>query len=262
MEKSISKGGAHLSLTSILCVALVRFGSGVFPLQAMLFKQELSFSYTALAGILFAEPFGIIIGLSGASKLPDNTHRKLLQGVLIFLCGNLLTALSSNAWGLFFARILIGLAQFLMGNTVLADTVGKSPPQLVTVLAWHRVTAFAFSVLSPLVGAALIAGRGVCEVSYMMVLWGVFLFLLVASFPLKCNKNAPVTGDIVLERLTLATVFRPVPLLVLFLCGVRELLVIGTGVFVLALSGNLFIAGLTMTLLRLSFWLSKAAISF
>ena len=262
MEKSISKGGAYLSLTSILCVALVRFGSGVFPLQAMLFKQELSFSYAALAGILFAEPFGIIIGLSGASKLPDNTHCKLLQGVLIFLCGNLLTALSSNAWGFFFARTLIGLAQFLMGNTVLADAVGKSPPQLVTVLAWHRVTAVVFLVLSPLVGGLLIAGRGAREVSYMLVFLGFFLFLLVASFPLKCSKNTPVTGDISLKRFASATARRPAPLLALFLCGVRELLVIGAGVFVLALSGNLFVAGLTMTLLRLSFWLSKAAISF
>ena len=262
IENSRLKADRFPSLVGAYCVILIRLGGAVFPLQTVILKRELYFSEALLVAVLFAEYCGIIAGVFLDTEGLDDTHSGSSQGVLLFCVGNLLTALASTALILLFARALVGIGRAKTEKTALLYAVGTDASRLVPGLAWHNAITAVSTVLSPLFAAFLLAVRGARAISFLMAAFGGILLLLFAFFPSKREKKRAVLKDACLGARNFFAVYGSASLPFLLFRGAWELSVVGVGISVLAMSENLLISGLSMSLLQLSVWLCRAAIFF
>ena len=261
MDGGMSKKGVHFSSLGLFLVTLAEFGSGIFLPQALLLQRELSLSYTQLIWVLAAQFCGVAAGFLRTAGVGLYTRTALAWGLSHFCLGNLLIGLSKDIWGFLFGGFLAGFGRFQIKKSVLAEVVGEVPSSAVSKLAAYRLTSAAVSVLAPLLGAILLQRRGAREGAYLLSFFAAFFLLFALSILPKSGKTHPVSGDIAIHPPALEGVLTPLPLFFCLLRGAGELLKTATGVFLFAISGNFFLAALVLSLLTLSLWLYRVAIT-
>ncbi len=260
MNGGTTERQVRFSLLGVLLIGLAELGGGIFLPQALLLQRELSLSYTQVIWLLFAEICGVALGFLRSAGAGTCTRAALAWGLSHFFFGNLLIGLSRELVGLLLGGFFVGLGCFQIKRSVLAEVVGKAPSSAISMLAVCRLTIVLTSVSAPLFGALFLQTRGVREGAYLLSFFAALLFLFSVFILPKSRKTHPVLGDISPKPPAIEGALTPFSLCFFLFGGVLELFRTATGVFLFAISGNLFLSALVLSLLKIGFGLCKVAI--
>ena len=192
MERTDSKSYILGFVPYALAAFLIGIIGGFTTVLGPAFVKDLGLEYnnttwTALAMSISTAAFAPILG-----KLGDVIGRRitLLIGILIFIFGNIMTAVATSLWFMLAARFVVGIGSAAIAPVVIAYIVGEFPP--------HK-TSGGFSLYMLISSAAVIFGptlRGIIidRWGWRVMMWiclAISVVVFIACLLTNKEKNTP-----------------------------------------------------------------------
>ena len=191
-EKPHIKGFVPYALAAFL-VGLV---GGFTSLFSPAFVEELNLPYnnttwTALAMAMSTAAFAPILG-----KLGDIIGRKitLLIGIVVFILGNILTAIAPTLFFMLIARFIVGMGTAAIAPVVMAYILTEFPPDKIAKgFALYMFISSISVIFGPTLGGLIIKYYGWRTMIWVCVAISVIIFILCL---LTSDKKASVKKEI------------------------------------------------------------------
>ncbi len=192
MERTNSKSYLLGFVPYALAAFLIGIIGGFTTVLGPAFVQDLGLEYnnttwTALAMSVSTAAFAPIFG-----KLGDMIGRKitLLLGILIFILGNIMTAVAPSLWLMLVARFVVGIGSAAIAPVVIAYIVGEFPPDKISRgFSLYMLVSSASVILGPTLGGIIIDRWGWRVMMWICVAISVIIF--VVCFLTNKEKNMP-----------------------------------------------------------------------
>ena len=192
MERTNSKSYLLGFVPYALAAFLIGIIGGFTTVLGPAFVQDLGLEYnnttwTALAMSVSTAAFAPILG-----KLGDVIGRKitLLLGILIFILGNIMTAVAPSLWLMLVARFVVGIGSAAIAPVVIAYIVGEFPPDKISRgFSLYMLVSSASVIFGPTLGGIIISKWGWRVMMWICVAISVIIF--VVCFLTNKEKNMP-----------------------------------------------------------------------
>lgn len=188
MQKTQKKPYLVRFIPYALAAFLIGIVGGFTTVLGPAFVKDLGLDYnnttwTALAMAVSTATFAPILG-----KIGDVIGRRitLLVGILIFILGNIATALASSLLFMLIARFLVGVGSAAIAPVVIAYIVSEFPKDKVSKgFSLYMLISSAAVIFGPTLGGLIINRWG-----WRMMMWVCVLLSAVIFFAcLICNKE-------------------------------------------------------------------------
>ena len=192
LKKPRIKGFTPYALAAFL-VGLVGGFTSLFSPE---FVKELNLPYnnttwTALAMAMSTAAFAPILG-----KLGDIIGRKitLLMGIVVFILGNILTAIAPTLFFMLTARFIVGIGTAAIAPVVMSYILTEFPPDKIAKgFALYMFISSISVIFGPTIGGLIIEYSGWRTMIWVCVAISVIIFLLCL---LTIDKKASVKKEI------------------------------------------------------------------
>lgn len=179
MERTNAKPYLIGFIPYALAAFLIGVIGGFTTLLGPAFVKDLGLDYnnttwTALAMSVSTAAFAPILG-----RLGDVIGRRitLLLGILIFLFGNILTAIAPSLWVMLVARFVVGIGSAAIAPVVIAYIVGEFPPSRASGgFSLYMLISSAAVIFGPTLGGLVIERFGWRVMMWICVLISVIVF--------------------------------------------------------------------------------------
>ena len=159
MERTDSKSYLTGFVPYALAAFLIGIIGGFTTVLGPAFVKDLGLEYnnttwTALAMSISTAAFAPILG-----KLGDVIGRRvtLLLGILIFIFGNIMTAVAPSLWFMLAARFVVGIGSAAIAPVVIAYIVGEFPPDKTSGgFSLYMLISSAAVIFGPTLGGIII----------------------------------------------------------------------------------------------------------
>lgn len=163
-----------------LAAFLIGIIGGFTTVLGPAFVKDLGIDYnnttwTALAMSVSTAAFAPILG-----KLGDviGRRRTLLLGILIFILGNVMTALAPSLWFMLAARFVVGVGSAAVAPVVIAYIIGEFPPEKASGgFSLYMLISSAAVIFGPTLGGLIINSWGWRVMMWICVLISATVFL-------------------------------------------------------------------------------------
>ena len=188
MEKINSKSYLVGFIPYALAAFLIGIVGGFTTLLGPAFVKDLGLEYnnttwTALAMSISTAAFAPILG-----KLGDVIGRRvtLLLGILIFIFGNIMTAVAPSLWFMLFARFTVGVGSAAIAPVVIAYIMSEFPREKISGgFSLYMLISSAAVIFGPTIGGIVIDVWG-----WRAMMWiCVFISAAVFFYCLLTNKE-------------------------------------------------------------------------
>ena len=179
MERTDSKSYLTGFVPYALAAFLIGIIGGFTTVLGPAFVKDLGLEYnnttwTALAMSISTAAFAPILG-----KLGDVIGRRvtLLLGILIFIFGNIMTAVAPSLWFMLAARFVVGIGSAAIAPVVIAYIVGEFPPDKTSGgFSLYMLISSAAVIFGPTLGGIIIERSGWRVMMWICVLISVIVF--------------------------------------------------------------------------------------
>ena len=179
MERTDSKSYLTGFVPYALAAFLIGIIGGFTTVLGPAFVKDLGLEYnnttwTALAMSVSTAAFAPILG-----KLGDVIGRRvtLLLGILIFIFGNIMTAVAPSLWFMLAARFVVGIGSAAIAPVVIAYIVGEFPPDKTSGgFSLYMLISSAAVIFGPTLGGIIIERSGWRVMMWICVLISVIVF--------------------------------------------------------------------------------------
>ena len=178
-----------------LAAFLLGIIGGFTAVLAPAFVEDLGLDYnntawTALAMSISTAAFAPILG-----KLGDVIGRRvtLLLGILIFIIGNIMTAIAMSLTFMLFARFTVGIGSAAIAPVVIGYIVGEFPRERTSEgFSLYMLISSSAVILGPTLGGIIISRWGWRVMMWICVLISVSVFIacLLSSKETRARKGA------------------------------------------------------------------------
>lgn len=180
MERANSKSYLTGFVPYALAAFLVGIIGGFTTVLGPAFVKDLGLDYnnttwTALAMSISTAAFAPILG-----RLGDAIGRKitLLFGILIFILGNIMTAVAPSLAVMLVARFVVGIGSAAIAPVVIAYIVGEFPQDKISGgFSLYMLISSAAVIFGPTLGGIIINGWGWRVMMWICVLISVLVFM-------------------------------------------------------------------------------------
>lgn len=180
MERTNSKAYLIGFVPYALAAFLIGIIGGFTTVLGPAFVKDLGIDYnnttwTALAMSVSTAAFAPILG-----KLGDviGRRRTLLLGILIFILGNVMTALSPSLWFMLAARFVVGVGSAAVAPVVIAYIISEFPPEKASGgFSLYMLISSAAVIFGPTLGGLIINSWGWRVMMWICVLICAVVFL-------------------------------------------------------------------------------------
>ena len=191
MERTDSKSYLVGFVPYALAAFLIGIIGGFTTVLGPAFVKDLGLEYnnttwTALAMSISTAAFAPILG-----KLGDVIGRRitLLLGILIFIFGNIMTAVAPSLWFMLVARFVVGIGSAAIAPVVISYIISEFPPDRASGgFSLYMLISSAAVIFGPTLGGLIIANRGWRAMMWICVLISVTVFF--ACFLTNREKKA------------------------------------------------------------------------
>lgn len=200
MERTISKSYLLGFIPYALAAFLIGIIGGFTTLLGPAFVKDLGLEYnnttwTALAMSISTAAFAPILG-----KLGDVIGRKitLLLGILIFILGNIMTAVAPSLVFMLAARFVVGIGSAAIAPVVIAYIVGEFPTDKTSRgFSLYMLISSAAVIFGPTLGGIIISRWGWRVMMWICVLISVIVFFacLLTNKEKKTQKKSLSSFD-------------------------------------------------------------------
>ena len=200
MERTNSKSYLIGFVPYALAAFLIGIIGGFTTVLGPAFVRDLGFDYnnttwTALAMSISTAAFAPILG-----KLGDVIGRRvtLLLGILIFIFGNIMTAVAPSLIFMLVARFVVGIGSAAIAPVVIAYIIGEFPPDRASGgFSLYMLISSAAVIFGPTLGGIIINRWGWRVMMWICVLISavVFLACLLTNKEKKAQKGSLSSFD-------------------------------------------------------------------
>ena len=191
MEKTDLKPYLLGFIPYMLAAFMIGIVGGFTAVLGPAFVKDLGLDYnnttwTALAMSISTAVFAPILG-----RLGDVIGRRatLLLGILIFILGNILTALSPSLWFMLVARFVVGIGSAAIAPVVISYIVSEFPPDKASGgFSLYMLISSAAVIFGPTLGGLIIQRSGWREMMWVCVIISSVVF--IACLLTNKEKNA------------------------------------------------------------------------
>ena len=192
MERTNSKSYLIGFIPYALAAFLIGVIGGFTAVLGPAFVKDLGLEYnnttwTALAMSVSTAAFAPILG-----KLGEVIGRKvtLLLGILIFIFGNIMTAIAHSLWFMLLARFVVGIGSAAIAPVVIAYIISEFPPNKASSgFSLYMLISSAAVIFGPTLGGIIIERWGWRVMMWICVLISTLVFFAC----LLTNKEKTVT---------------------------------------------------------------------
>ena len=192
MERADSKSYLLGFVPYALAAFLIGIIGGFTTVLGPAFVKDLGLEYnnttwTALAMSISTAAFAPILG-----KLGDVIGRRvtLLLGILIFIFGNIMTAVAPSLWFMLAARFVVGIGSAAIAPVVIAYIIGEFPPDRASGgFSLYMLISSAAVIFGPTLGGIIINRWGWRVMMWICVLISAIVFF--ACLLTNTEKKAP-----------------------------------------------------------------------
>ncbi len=162
------------------------------------FVKDLGLAYnnttwTALAMFISTATFAPILG-----KLGDVMGRRvtLLLGIMIFILGNIMTAIAPSLWFMLAARFVVGIGSAAVAPVVIAYIISEFPPDKVSGgFSLYMLISSAAVIFGPTLGGLIIERWGWRFMMWICVLISALIFLVCLITNKERNYKKKALSD-------------------------------------------------------------------
>ena len=180
MERTDSKSYLIGFVPYALAAFLIGIIGGFTTVLGPAFVKDLGLEYnnttwTALAMSISTAAFAPILG-----KLGDVIGRRitLLLGILIFIFGNIMTAIAQSLWFMLTARFVVGIGSAAIAPVVLKYIISEFPTDRASVgFSLYMLISSVAVIFGPTLGGIIIARSGWRAMIWICVLISAVVFL-------------------------------------------------------------------------------------
>ena len=181
MERTDSKSYLIGFVPYALAAFLIGIIGGFTTVLGPAFVKDLGLEYnnttwTALAMSISTAAFAPILG-----KLGDVIGRRitLLLGILIFIFGNIMTAIAQSLWFMLTARFVVGIGSAAIAPVVLKYIISEFPTDRASVgFSLYMLISSVAVIFGPTLGGIIIARSGWRAMIWICVLISAVVFLV------------------------------------------------------------------------------------
>ena len=200
MERTDSKSYLIGFVPYALAAFLIGIIGGFTTVLGPAFVKDLGLEYnnttwTALAMSISTAAFAPILG-----KLGDVIGRRvtLLLGILIFIFGNIMTAVAPSLWFMLAARFVVGIGSAAIAPVVITYIISEFPPDRASSgFSLYMLISSAAVIFGPTLGGLIIERSGWRAMMWICVLISaaVFLACLLTNKEKKTTKKSLSSFD-------------------------------------------------------------------
>ena len=200
MERTDSKSYLLGFVPYALAAFLIGIIGGFTTVLGPAFVKDLGLEYnnttwTALAMSISTAAFAPILG-----KLGDVIGRRvtLLLGILIFIFGNIMTAVAPSLWFMLAARFVVGIGSAAIAPVVITYIISEFPPDRASSgFSLYMLISSAAVIFGPTLGGLIIERSGWRAMMWICVLISttVFLACLLTNKEKKTTKKSLSSFD-------------------------------------------------------------------
>ena len=180
MEKTASKSYLLGFVPYALAAFLIGIIGGFTTVLGPAFVKDLGLEYnnttwTALAMSVSTAAFAPILG-----RLGDVIGRRttLLLGILIFIFGNIMTAVAPSLWFMLAARFVVGIGSAAIAPVVIMYIIGEFPPDKASGgFSLYMLISSAAVIFGPTLGGLIIERSGWRAMMWICVTISAIVFL-------------------------------------------------------------------------------------
>ena len=179
MERSDSKSYLKGFVPYALAAFLIGIIGGFTTVLGPAFVKDMGLEYnnttwTALAMSISTAAFAPILG-----KLGDVIGRRatLLIGILVFISGNIMTALAPSLWFMLIARFVVGVGSAAVAPVVISYIISEFPPDRASGgFSLYMLISSAAVIFGPTLGGIIIKRSGWRSMMWICVLISAVVF--------------------------------------------------------------------------------------
>lgn len=181
MERTNSKSYLLGFIPYAFAAFLIGIIGGFTTVLGPAFVRDLGLAYnnttwTALAMSISTATFAPILG-----KLGDAIGRRvtLLLGILIFILGNIMTAIAPSLWFMLIARFVVGIGSAAVAPVVISYIISEFPQDKVSGgFSLYMLISSAAVIFGPTLGGIIIEWQGWRFMMWVCVLISALVFLV------------------------------------------------------------------------------------
>ena len=179
MERTDSKSYLKGFVPYALAAFLIGIIGGFTTVLGPAFVKDMGLEYnnttwTALAMSISTAAFAPILG-----KLGDVIGRRatLLLGILVFISGNIMTALAPSLWFMLIARFVVGVGSAAVAPVVISYIISEFPPDRASGgFSLYMLISSAAVIFGPTLGGIIIKRYGWRSMMWICVLISAIVF--------------------------------------------------------------------------------------